>query len=99
MASIVDRRLGICSQIYLSWAKSLGAAHWVAQWARWKTAGDLVKPAGCNSKERQLTFFNTILFGLAIVLDLTRDALNALVIVVLGSGACLGLCAFYGNTD
>jgi hypothetical protein len=22
---------------YLSWAKSLGAAHWVAQWARWKT--------------------------------------------------------------
>lgn len=23
--------------VYLSWAKSLGAAHWVAQWARWKT--------------------------------------------------------------
>ncbi len=22
---------------HLSWRKSLGAAHWVAQWERWKT--------------------------------------------------------------
>ena len=27
--------------VYLSWAKSLGAAHWDAQWARWKTVGGL----------------------------------------------------------
>ena len=83
----------------MSWAKSLGAAHWVAQWARWKTADVLVKPAGRDSDGKKLTFFNTILLGLAVVLDLTRDALNALVVVVLGSGTCLGLCALCGSTD
>ena len=72
----------------------MGAAHWVAQWARWKTAGDLVKPAGCNSKERQLTFFNTILIGLAIRVNLAGDALNALIVVVLGRTALLGILAF-----
>ena len=59
----------------------------------------LVDTTTCNADGRQLTFFDTILLGLAIVLDLTRDALNALFVVMLGSGARLGLCALCSSTD
>lgn len=34
-------RIGGGRSVYLSWAKSLGAAHWDAQWARWKTGAAL----------------------------------------------------------
>lgn len=36
-----------------------------------------------------LTFFNTVLLGLAVVLDLTCHALDALIVVVLGAMALL----------
>lgn len=39
--------------VYLSWAKSLGAAHWVAQWARWKTVGGTIS-GGISSDWRAI---------------------------------------------
>lgn len=42
------------------------------------------------------TFFNAVLLGLAVVLDLAGYALDALIVVVLGAVALLGLGAFCG---
>lgn len=41
-----------------------------------------------------LTLLDAVLIGLAVVVDLLGDALDALVIVVLDRGARLGLGAF-----
>ena len=41
-----------------------------------------------------LTFFDAVLTGLAVVLDLAGHALNALIVVVLCGMALLGLGAF-----
>lgn len=47
--------------------------------------------------QAKLTFFDTILAGLAVALDLAGHALDALIIMVLGSVALFGLCAFCGK--
>jgi hypothetical protein len=77
--------------VYRSCLKSLGAAHAVAQWARWKTRHFLSislsqSLAWYNSI---LTFLNTVLVGLAVLLLLLGDALDAVVVVVL-VGSALG---------
>jgi hypothetical protein len=70
---------------------SLGAAHAVAQWARWKTvvAQSSVSPATSIVKKPSLTLFDTILLGLASLLLLLGNALNAFVVVVLDGSALL----------
>lgn len=89
-------------RVYLSWAKSLGAAHCVAQWARWKTLGSaLAFPISRKSRWQRrevynvLTFLDAVLVGLAVVLNLGGYALNALIIVVLSGAALLGVCALW----
>ena len=34
---ILPHRSFLQGTLYFSWRKSLGAAHWLAQWDRWKT--------------------------------------------------------------
>lgn len=53
----------------------------------------LVSNEVSDGKGYRPTFFNAVLFGLAVALDLACYALGALVIVVLGRSACFGLLA------
>lgn len=101
--------------VYLRAAKSLGAAHWFAQWTRWKTVyiisiaalqlaprtPILSSPAGpqaaldCSDPlcVGVLTLLNAVLLCLALLLLLLLDALDAVLVVVLGRGAFLGVGA------
>jgi len=64
--------------------KSLGAAHAVAQWARWKTRNISISQSQLVNCHREvLTFLNTVLVGLAVLLLLLGDALDTVVVVVL----------------
>lgn len=73
----------------------MGAAHWVAQWARWKTRHVRAVPRRSGRVWR--TFFNAVLAGLAIVVNLACHALDALIVVVLWGVALLRLGAFCGR--
>jgi hypothetical protein len=71
----------------------------VAQWARWKTAdgqrgfrGSAFAPP---RNHRRLTLLDTVLAGLAVVVDLACDALDALVVVVLGAVALARVAALW----
>lgn len=106
--------LGSTGLIYRSLDHSLGAAHVVAQWARWKTVycqhgeaasywcgasrprlSELEDPA--NQLGIILTLLDTVLLGTSVGL-LRGDALDTLIVVVLGRGALLGLLALCGKS-
>ena len=68
-------------------AQSFGAAHWLAQWARWKTEYHQ-SVSLCRARENgRLTFFNAILVRVLLVHWLsvisTSNTLNAFIEVVL----------------
>lgn len=90
---------------YLRVDQSLGAAHWVAQWARWKTIShvstfELTSQTGRLSGAGLLrngivhTLLNAVLLSTTLRL-LACHALNALIVVMLGWGALLGVLAIY----
>lgn len=100
--------LGSTGLIYRSLDHSLGAAHVVAQWARWKTVYcqhgqasfwcGASRPLLSKSEDQAdqlgivLTLLDTVLLGTSVRL-LRGDALDTLIVVVLGWGALLGLLA------
>lgn len=107
--------LGSTGLIYRSLDHSLGAAHVVAQWARWKTACcqhrggassywcGASRPRLSESEDPArllrivLTLLDTVLLGTSVGL-LRGDALDTLIVVVLGRGALLGLLALCGKS-
>ncbi len=78
--------------IYLRMDQSLGAAHWVAQWARWKTVWPGQQTGRSQSGQGNgspHTLLDAVLLGLLGAVD----ALDAVVEVVLRRGALLGVLA------
>jgi hypothetical protein len=61
----------------------------VEDWAH-TVSVSLYTPSGCR-RVLKLTLLNAVLLGLALALNLARDALDALVIVVLSRAALLGV--------
>lgn len=88
----------VVRRVYLSWAKSLGAAHWVAQWARWKTVSRSVSMGHATSGMDEHTLLNAVLGGLAVVIDLACYTLDALVVMVLRTVALAGVCALCSSS-
>lgn len=83
--------------IYFREDQSLGAAHWVAQWARWKTVLACISlcliffcvhQSWHDQSNLRLTLLDAVLLGTPVVL-LGSDALDALIVVVLGGVALL----------
>jgi hypothetical protein len=83
--------------VYLSLAKSLGAAHWVVQCIRWKTINPSSAIPFRNVTRGDLTLLNAVLLGSLSVLVVSGggNTLNALVEVVLGGRASSGLLALW----
>ena len=77
----------------MSCLKSFGAAHWLAQWARWKTIQS-VRDDKALLVVHILTLLNAVLGSFAVLFLLGSDTFHTVVVVVLVGSALLRSGAF-----